>query len=520
MTALITEAIRSQDFQRSSTLILKYLRNHLGQKVFPYPIPDVFVPAGGRRTVGIRYFINLKGPQSVRINWQSTGGKTGAHGVTSIDFFDGQRNPQLTPSHHIAFEEEQSLAKVLPLIVDTVKGNITSGSGVFVNEEISAIERAAGTLLVDFTDVINEATYTSGEIAKTLHNVMGALSQGMSPRDQHIAGGNKKYGPRWKQIIDFITNTYPDVFRKEGLKRVVEIDKVKKINQQAVLDAVCGGADAIAFTVTAGSKETPEIDGVSDADQDRMTYEEQLDALKTGMKLLMSNATNAIFLAGRGGTGKTQTVEDSLAEKGLTDGEGYFKVTGSASPSGIYRLMFQHKKDILLFDDSDSALNDQEGRNLFKTASDTKKIRKISWAKGGKSYVDPDDYDEEEEGNSDVLPRNFEFTGKIIFISNLPLNKLDPDGALRTRGYVINVDPSNEEIYAFMMKICDKIKLDVDYSLDKNKRMEVVELLKTRKIAEKTANLRSLVRGLNTRAGIELTGGSSEEWMKFVRMFA
>jgi hypothetical protein len=56
--------------------------------------------------------------------------------------------------------------------------------------------------------------------------------------------------------------------------------------------------------------------------------------------------------------------------------------------------------------------------------------------------------------------------------------------------------------------------------LDKNKRLEVVDLLRTRKIADKTANLRSLVRGLNTRAGIEISGGSAEEWQKFVKMFA
>lgn len=220
-------------------------------------------------------------------------------------------------------------------------------------------------------------------------------------------------------------------------------------------------------------------------------------------------------------TGKTQTVEDMLAAAGKEDGNGYFKITGSATPAGIYRLLFQHRREILLFDDSDSALQDQEGRNLFKAASDTKKVRKISWSKGGKSYIDPDDYDEDSESNDpDILPRSFEFTGKIIFISNLPLAKLDPDGALRTRGYVISVDPTNEEIYDFMMKICGKIPLDVDYTLDKNKRMEVVELLRTRKMAEKTANLRSLVRGLNTRAGIELSGGSAEEWQKFVKMFA
>ncbi len=42
-----------------------------------------------------------------------------------------------------------------------------------------------------------------------------------------------------------------------------------------------------------------------------------------------------------------------------------------------------------------------------------------------------DEGDGEESDYGDTLPRYFDFTGKIIFISNLPLDKLDPDGALR-----------------------------------------------------------------------------------------
>lgn len=516
MTQIINEAIRLGDFGKASALILKYLQKKLGKKIYAYPTAEQFISSSGSKGFGVKYFINLDGLKALRINWK-TSGTFMSQEVFSVDYWDGSKVPQPYPSLHVAFDKGQSLAKILPMLVDIVGDKIKPGASVYVAE---SVDTAHYPIITSFySDALNEATYTTGEIKQTLHNVIVALSQGMSPRDQHIAGGNKKYGPRWKQIIDFITNNYPDVFRKEGLKRVVEIDKVSKIDQAKVLSAVCGGDDAVSFTAGPGTAEVPVISGISDADQDRMTYEEQLDSLKTAMKLLMSNATNAIFLAGRGGTGKTQTVEDVLADAGKTDGNGYFKITGSASPAGIYRTLFQHKKEILLFDDSDSALADQDGRNLFKTASDTKKVRKISWQKGGKSYVDPDDYDEEDE-SSDVLPRSFEFTGKIIFISNLSLNKLDPDGALRTRGYVINIDPSNEEIYSYMRKICTKIRLEVDYPLSDNARREVVDLLETRKLPDKMANLRSLVRGLNTRAGIELSGGSAQEWQQFVKRYA
>ena len=516
----INEAIRSGDFKRSSQLILKFLRKKLGAKVYLYPTTEKFIPAGGRVMSGIRYFLN--GNQSVRLNWLSDGKINSSNGLVSMDFWDGSKNPQPFPSHHVKFNEAQSLVKVLPMIVDFVSGKIDrSTDGVYVNE---AVDLPSVSLSFDFADKsLNEAAYTSGEISKTISNTIHALEQGMSPSDQYKAGGTKKYGPRWNLIIDIIKADYPTVFSKSGVKLIVNVDQVKYINKSAILSAVSGGDDAVAFTTSAGSREEKIVDGVSDADVDRMTYEEQLDALKTGMKLLMSNATNAIFVGGRGGTGKTQTVEDMLHAAGKEDGSGFFKITGSATPAGIYRLLFQHRKDILLFDDSDGALADQDGRNLFKAASDTKKKRKLSWQKGGKNYVDPDDYNWDEEGDQDELPRSFDFEGKIIFISNLPLSKLDPDGALRTRGFIINVDPTDQEMLDFMKKIAMKIPLDVDYKLGERERHEVIDVIASRvKDAKtsKTVNLRMLVRGLNTRAGIEMSGGSASEWQKFVRFFA
>lgn len=384
----------------------------------------------------------------------------------------------------------------------------------YVQEALSIYEIP---LVTDF-NMLTEAIYASGELHKTVTNIINALSQGISIADMTKMGGTKKYGPRFPKAVEAIKQNHGNLFHKEGLKHIIDPGKVKQIDAAKVLAYISGGDDAIAFTTSAGGKETVEVDGASEQDIERMTYEESLDALQTGMKLLMSNASNSLWVAGRGGTGKTVTVEKMLKAAGKTDGEGYFKITGSATPSGIYRLMYEHRNDILLFDDSDSALNDQEGRNLFKAAADTNKRRKISWMKGGKNFVDPSDYDE--DADDDTLPRYFDFTGKIIFISNMPLNKLDPDGALRTRGFIINVDPTNEEIYDFMLKICTKIELDVDYTLSTEDRQEVVNVLRGRKVMEKTVNLRQLVRGLNTRAGIESQGGTTAEWVRFVKMFA
>ena len=506
----LNEAIRQKDFGRATGLVLKYLRKKLGNKIYLYPVPERFTSSGSGSMTGIRFFMGSN--KSIRFNWKTT--IDTANGLLSMDYWDGSKLPQPNPSDHIKFDEAQSLVKVLPFVVEFLEGKVEK-SGIYVTEDISP----EFNLVLDFRRDLTEATYTSGELSKTVSNIINALKNNIQIADQYKNGGNKKYGPRWDKAANEIKKQYPELFKKQGAKIIIDAADASKIDASKILSAISGGDDAVAFNISSGSKEEHIVDGASEADIDRMTYEEQLDSLKSGMKLLMSNATNSMWVGGRGGTGKTQTVEDMLHAAGKTDGEGYFKITGSATPTGIYRILYTHRKDIVLFDDSDSALNDQEGRNLFKAASDTKKVRKVSWMKGGKNFVDPADFDEEDD-NEDVLPRYFDFTGKIIFISNMPLAKLDPDGALRTRGFVMNVDPTNEEIYDFMNKIVDKIPLDVNYPLSKESRMEVVDVLRARKISEKSANLRSLVRGLNVRAGIESQGGSEEEWRRFVKMFA
>lgn len=493
----LKEDIRAGDFPRASKLIKSYLQKHLG-KVYYFPIPEVFMPTGGKKGVGIKFFV--LGNKAIRFNWERS--VSSSLGLKSLDYWDGSVKPDarglVHPTSHISFDTQQSLVKVLPFIVDFLSGKVDSKATSYMAESVQ----------------LDEA-YSKEDIAKTIKNSIDGFKMGTSVKDQYSM--QKKYGPKLPQVIDTIRSLYPDAFTKSGVRIVVDKDKAAKFDAAKVLQTMFGES-GIEYQVKAGTPETYEVSGVEDQDVDRMTYEEQLDSLKTGMKLLMSNATNAMFVGGRGGTGKTQTVEDMLAAAGKSDGEGYFKITGSATPVGIYRILYDHKKDIILFDDSDSALNDQEGRNLFKAAADTKKVRKISWMKGGKNFVDPENFDE--DSDDDTLPRYFEFTGKIIFISNLPLNKLDPDGALQTRGYVLNVDPTNEEIYDFMYKIADKIPLEVDYTLTSADRREVIDVLKSRKIQEKKANLRSLVRALNTRAGIELQNGTKEEWTKFIKLYA
>jgi hypothetical protein len=427
--------------------------------------------------------------------------------LESIDYWDGMRHDG-KPSFHMAFDVAQSLVKALPLAVEFIKNPII-GNVVWM-EEASLVESAIANINPDFR-VINEAGPRGGNVLPTIQNVVRGFKEGRQVKDMRY-DASLGTGPR--KVIETIREIYPSMFEKQGLAVVfTSKHNAAKIDCNKVAHAM-GGVGA---TTTTGTAETilasREVETMEE-NLPRLCFEEQLSDLRRAMVLLMNNATQSMYIAGRGGVGKTQTVEDELAKRGLTDGEGYFKITGSASTAGIYRVLYQHRKDILLFDDSDGALADMDSRNLFKAASDTKKVRKISWMKAGKNYVDPDDMDEDDDSaDPDVLPRYFDFTGKIIFISNLKLDKLDPDGALRTRGFVVNVDPSDEEVYNYMSKIVANIKLDVDYNLSAKQRQEVIDILRSRKLKEGGVNLRQLVRGLNTMAGILREGGEGYHQM-------
>ena len=301
----LNEAIRSKDFTSSQLLITKYLRSKLGNKVYPYPVPEVFTPAGGVKHVGVRFFIMDGTAKSVRLNWKTVG-KIGSQGLVSIDYWDGSKTPQPIPSHHVKLDHETSLVKILPLVVELVHNGLEK-SGMFMNE---AVQLQHIPMITDFTAVaaLNEASYSSGEIGKTISNVINALKQGVSPSDQYKAGGPKHYGPGWAKVIEAIKSKYPSVLQKQGVKFHVDTSAASKIDAAKLMAALGSDDDVVSYTTANGSKEEIEVEGTSEADIERLTYEEQLESLQTGMKLLMANATNQLYVQGRGGclAGKTE----------------------------------------------------------------------------------------------------------------------------------------------------------------------------------------------------------------------
>ena len=479
----LKEGLSPSGMHKAIPLITSYLKKKIGSDMFAFPEAEEYSNSNGKG-FGIRYFIP-KGNRSFRINWSSPS-SIGLIGISSLDvWLDSPK------SYHVKMDVETSLAKTLPLIADILNGHVKTGQIRLSPESLSDLFSESTLPLMKYLveSAINPSEAFDGMLIKMKN-------------PEFKKGDLGEWFPIGNKIFDEVALRFPKLLFKDGARYVWKGDKddIEAIRRQKehILDAI-GATKAL---VSRGSefetyKADPSVKHIED-NIERLSFEKQLEDLQNLINLTINGAANALFVAGRGGVGKTHTVEKVLHSRGLTDGNGYFKNTGSASAAGIYSLLFKHKSEIILFDDSDDALGDQEARNIFKAATDTKKNRKLVWNKMGKNIMDPDDITDEDIANG-ALPRYFEFTGKIIFISNLPMQKLDPDGAIRTRAYLIDIDPTDEEVYDFMEKICGDIPLQEGLKLSLPERKRVVNLLRNSK-SKQSANLRKLSRGLNMAA--------------------
>lgn len=199
---------------------------------------------------------------------------------------------------------------------------------------------------------------------------------------------------------------------------------------------------------------------------------------------------NGLMISGKAGTGKTHTVTEALNKAGA-----HFNiVTGSASTPGIVMELYKNNTGIIVFDDCDSVFDDQESRNIFKAALDTKRVRTVSYKKQNPNFYDPDKVSSPEQleafEEAGRIPNTFEFTGRIIFISNLKKEKLDPDGAIRSRSLIIDVSPDDMTIMERMRSMLKYIE-PLDMPMDE--KLEVFEYIKS----SKNVSMRTFVKAAN-----------------------
>lgn len=161
----------------------------------------------------------------------------------------------------------------------------------------------------------------------------------------------------------------------------------------------------------------PEI--VETDEQIRAKLTERFNALNLIADQTVNGKNKALIVSGPAGVGKSHNVLQA-ARKFEERGGKVGIVKGFVRPTGLYRVLLNHSahNDVVVFDDADSAFNDPVSLNILKAACELSDNRRISWLSETKML--------DEDG--DRLPRSFDFSGNIVFITNLDMQALTEKG--------------------------------------------------------------------------------------------
>jgi hypothetical protein len=216
----------------------------------------------------------------------------------------------------------------------------------------------------------------------------------------------------------------------------------------------------------------------------RFTFVEKL------VTMVATGVQPSAVITGEGGLGKTYTVRKTLEDNGIedltavmaeTEGEnygfegGFVSIKGYSTAKGLYRTLYENNGSIILFDDCDAILKDPVALNILKGALDSYDTRWVSW--------------NSEMKESDDLPRTFEFTGSIIFISNMDQDKIDQ--AVRSRSMMIDLSMTEDQKIDRM----EHIALSGNFmpETDNQYKLDALNLLREIKDDVKELSLRTLI---------------------------
>ena len=186
----------------------------------------------------------------------------------------------------------------------------------------------------------------------------------------------------------------------------------------------------------------------------------RFEILQDLTSMVVNNTTPSLIVTGEGGLGKTYTITKTIEDMGL-DNNNFVFFKGYSTARGLYNTLYDNNDKLIVFDDCDSVLEDKVAINILKSALDSYDNRQISWMANMRK--------------GDEYPNQFEFTGRIIFISNKKKEKID--GAILSRSLVVDLDMTPAEKIERMKTIIpnilpgysDEVKQDALRFLDNNK---------------------------------------------------
>ena len=224
--------------------------------------------------------------------------------------------------------------------------------------------------------------------------------------------------------------------------------------------------------------------------ESKFSINQRFGFVRDMVKMLAKGDQASVVVTGPGGLGKSHTVSAALTEAGFTDlstldelevgssvpANSYRVVKGYSTPKGLFRLLYENRNSVLVFDDCDSVLKDPVSLNLLKGALDSYSRRIISWRADMKD---------------DELPQSFEFKGRVVFISNLASDKLDQ--AIITRSMAVDLNMTTEQKVERMRHLVSDSK-EFMPEFDMAHKVDALNLIDKLRDRVKELSLRTLIQ--------------------------
>ena len=188
----------------------------------------------------------------------------------------------------------------------------------------------------------------------------------------------------------------------------------------------------------------------------------------------------SLVITGMAGVGKTHLVKETLTQLGLRESYDFEHFKGKATPAGLYMTLYANSDKIVVLDDCDSIFKDDDAVNILKAALDSYDTRQISYIS---SKPLKDEFGE-------PIPSRFEFTGKIIFISNIHQSKLD--AAIRSRSFVSDISMNTEQMFIRMEQLMESMERSIPLPA-KRQALDIMKQLNA-KFGGVDINLRSFIK--------------------------
>ena len=240
----------------------------------------------------------------------------------------------------------------------------------------------------------------------------------------------------------FAKNVNTGEFAAEGLIRPVVL-RAAEANREVMMVGANGRvtrvAAATAGVAVASNPNAGKMSVMSVVDS--RNPEEMFGNLECLTKMVGRGIQPSLVITGMAGVGKTHLVKETLKVMGLRESHEFVHFKGRATAAGLFITLYQNSDKVVILDDCDSVFKDDDAVNILKAALDSYDTRKIS-------YISSKQLKDE---FGDPIPAHFEFTGRIIFISNINQSRLDE--AIRSRSFVADISMNTAQMFQRMEQL-------------------------------------------------------------------